>query len=81
MIHHQEIDDIGLFKLIKNKKITLAGNKRLRIYGKLNCASGKRMKRENRFFFTSVKDAIACGYRPCGHCMREKYKIWKDGLI
>ena len=36
------------------------------------------MKKENRVFFTSEKEAIAQGYRPCGHCLRSKYVDWKD---
>jgi len=35
------------------------------------------MKKENRVFFSSEQEAINNGYRPCGHCMIEKYKIWK----
>jgi len=43
----------------------------------LHCKAGKRMKRENRVFFGSEKEAILAGFRPCGQCMREKYRIWK----
>ena len=41
----------------------------------------KRMKKENRIFFESEKTAIKNGYRPCGLCMKEKYKNWKDGSV
>ena len=81
MIKHSEIGDIELRKLIKHKKITLAGNKKLQIYGELNCTSGKRMRKENRLFFASIIEAKNQGFRPCGHCMREQYKMWKNGLI
>ena len=61
---------------MKNKQITFAGNKKLRIYGALICSSGKRMKKENRVFFSSEKEAVENGYRPCGHCMNETYEDW-----
>jgi methylphosphotriester-DNA--protein-cysteine methyltransferase len=35
------------------------------------------MKAENRVFFSSEEEAITCGYRPCAHCLPEKYKRWK----
>ena len=56
--------------------IQFGGNKNLKIYGTLNCPSGKRMKRENRVFFQTEKDAQNEGYRPCGHCMKDKYQEW-----
>lgn len=63
--------------MISSRQITIAGNCKLKIYGQLSCSSGKRMKRENRVFFEDVCDALAHGYRPCGHCMREEYLKWK----
>ncbi len=39
------------------------------------------MKRENRVFFSSEKEAIANGFRPCGHCMKQKYQKWKNEVI
>ena len=72
-----------LFKLIAAGKIKLGGNKKLKIYGTFNCASGKRMKIQNRVFFKSKEEAVANGYRPCGNCMPADYKIWKhnNGII
>ena len=67
--------------LIRQKKILLGGNRRLRIYGVLSCRSGKRMKRENRVFFASEEEALANGYRPCAHCMRDAYQNWKNGSV
>ena len=66
-----------LKKMIDTDEISLGGNLKLKIYGTLNCTSGKRMKIENRVFFKNEKQAMAEGFRPCGHCMREKYLIWK----
>jgi len=63
--------------LIDNGQIAFAGNVRLEIYGTLGCPSGKRMKSQNRVFFVSEDEAIAAGFRPCGHCMRAAYTRWK----
>ncbi len=70
-----------LKSLIEQAKITLGGNKQLKIYGTLQCKSGKRMKMQNRVFFVSEKEATHRGYRPCGHCMQREYQNWKKGLI
>lgn len=50
-LNHQELSDKQLYRLLKNNEICWAGNRRLKIYGTLSCASGKRMKKENRVFF------------------------------
>lgn len=68
-----------LKQLINEGKIHLGGNKKLKIYGTLQCKSGMKMKAENRVFFRSEKDALNEGFRPCGHCMREAYLSWKTG--
>ena len=81
MIQHIEISAISLRSKIKNREINLGGNKKLKIYGLLSCKSGKRMKQENRVFFSSEQEAIEKQFRPCGHCMKTEYKKWKDGLI
>jgi DNA/RNA endonuclease YhcR with UshA esterase domain len=81
MMRHSEINDACLRNKIRQKEIGLGGNSNLKIYGKLSCTSGKRMKRENRVFFSSEKDAIEQDYRPCGGCLKEKYKVWKNGFI
>jgi methylphosphotriester-DNA--protein-cysteine methyltransferase len=78
MINHSDIDEKSFHKKIRQKEICLAGNKKLKIYGTLHCSSGKRMKKENRVFFTCEKEAIENGFRPCGHCMKEKYRKWKN---
>lgn len=78
MIEHRSTPDKKLFHLLRTKKIRLAGNAKLKIYGSLHCSSGKRMYKQNRVFFESEQDAIQNHYRPCGHCMKEKYKEWKE---
>jgi methylphosphotriester-DNA--protein-cysteine methyltransferase len=81
MIQHSAISNSGLRSQIKQKCICFGGNKKLKIYGTLQCSSGKRMKRENRVFFSTEDDASQNGYRPCGHCMKQAYQKWKNGLI
>jgi hypothetical protein len=83
MIRHSALakTKFGRSRILKQKinsrEITLGGNLKLKIYGTLNCASGKRMKTENRVFFQDENEAITNGFRPCGHCMREEYLKWK----
>jgi hypothetical protein len=62
---------------IQQNEISLGGYKKDKIYGTLSCNSGKRMKISNRIFFKDENEAIKNGYRPCAHCMSEKYKRWK----
>ncbi|UTW66322.1 metal-binding protein [bacterium SCSIO 12643] len=81
MIFHNDIHKIEMLGKIKSREIQFAGNQKLKIYGLLNCASGKRMLRVNRVFFSSERDALQNGYRPCGHCLRVKYKEWKINKI
>lgn len=61
------------------EKGTLGGNKSTKVYGRLDCptalryiAKGQYVK--NRVFFKDEAAALAAGYIPCGHCLREKYK-------
>lgn len=78
MIAHEKLTKSELVRLLKSKKIVLAGNKNLKIYGSLDCRSGKRMKKLNRVFFASQKEAINLGYRACGRCMKIDYAFWKE---
>lgn len=80
MVLHHTIDDRTLRSLIRQKRFTIAGNTKLKIYGLLNCYSGKRMHRAHRVFFSSQQEAIGDGYRPCGHCMKPAYQVWKQGI-
>jgi hypothetical protein len=64
-------------------KGALGGNRRLKIYGRLDCPSALRaIKRggpypRHRVFFADEATAIAAGYRPCGVCMRAAYRQWR----
>ncbi|MBO6517822.1 MAG: metal-binding protein [Bacteroidia bacterium] len=80
MILHSTLRKTELIRQIRARKIALGGNVKLKIYGTLQCTSGKRIKMENRVFFRSENEAKTHGYRPCGHCMPEKYKEWKNGF-
>jgi len=62
---------------------TLGGNKKLKIYGHLDCPSALRHIAngyyiQNRVFFIDEETAINAGYRPCGICMKKEYKKWKE---
>lgn len=81
MWRHSELEPAELGQKLKQQEIRFAGNAQLKIYGRLTCASGKRMLKNNRVFFVDEQEAIAQGYRPCGHCMRQAYKKWKDATI
>lgn len=76
MIKHLEISDSDLRSKIKQKIICFGGNRKLKIYGTLQCKSGKRMNRKNRVLFASENEAIKNNFRPCGHCMKTEYKKW-----
>ncbi len=70
---------------LSSEKGTLGGNKKLKIYGRLDCPSANRWVKNGtyqkvRVFFKDEATAIAAGYRPCGVCMREKYKRWKAAV-
>lgn len=83
MYHHIQLGETAqerkrnVDSLIRSGAITLGGYKKAKIYGLLNCSSGKGMKTENRVFFKDVKEAVINGYRPCGRCLPEEYKLWK----
>lgn len=60
---------------------TLGGNGKLKIYGRLDCPSAlSAIKRfpgsyeKSRVFFADEETALATGFRPCGNCLRDKYK-------
>ncbi len=83
MIRHIELGEnlkerkSHLARLIRKGEVTLGGYRKTKVYGTLHCGSGKRMNQENRVFFKNEQEAISEGYRPCGNCLSEKYKLWK----
>jgi len=87
MIEHLQLGDSNFKRsrqlqlMIASGEIILAGNKKLKIYGRLLCSAGKRMNPDNRIFFTSEKEALLNGFRPCGHCRKTDYQLWKMDLF
>ncbi len=81
MLRHQDMNSTQFRQLFRRKFICLAGNLRLKIYGHLHCASGKRMKKSKRVFFHSVEEAAALGFRPCGLCMHHEFQKWRNGSV
>lgn len=84
MIQHKDLGNSSftrartLWNKVQYEEVTLGGNKKLKIYGRLDCRAGKRMKVENRVFFENETEAIHLGYRPCAICMRKEYLLWKQ---
>ena len=79
MIYHNNISRLKLLKKVKNGEIVLAGNRNAKpqpIYGTLQCKKGKRLKVTDRVFFLSEDEAKVAGYRPCGSCLHNKYRLW-----
>ena len=63
----------------------LGGNGKLKIYGRLDCPSALSTIRrfpgsyeKSRVFFADEKTALAAGYRPCGNCLRRKYREYME---
>ena len=64
---------------------TIGGHRRLKIYGRLDCPSALRHIAKGeyvkyRVFFADEATAIKAGYRACGICMKEAYKVWKGSI-
>jgi methylphosphotriester-DNA--protein-cysteine methyltransferase len=64
-----------LYSILKNGQIIrseipgeYAGWAPGKIFGRLDCKSGMRMKKTNRLFFHTLEDAVLEGYRPCKNC-------------
>ena len=70
---------------LSDTKGLFGGNKRLKIYGRLDCPSALRWIAkghyvQNRVFFKDEETAVKAGYRPCAVCMPKEYKKWKESL-
>jgi methylphosphotriester-DNA--protein-cysteine methyltransferase len=77
---HSLLKNADVHSLIRKGAIRLGGNKKLRIYGKLDCVSGMKMQRKNRIFFSDSREAESLHFRPCAHCMRDQYQQWKNEI-
>jgi methylphosphotriester-DNA--protein-cysteine methyltransferase len=67
---------------ISTTRGTLAGHRRSKIYGRLDCPSALRWIERghyvrHRVFFADEETAIAAGYRPCANCLPARYRSWK----
>ena len=65
---------------------TLGGHRRSKVYGRLDCPGALRWIAKghyvaHRVFFADEATAIAAGFRPCGHCLRERHREWKAGAM
>jgi AraC family transcriptional regulator, regulatory protein of adaptative response / DNA-3-methyladenine glycosylase II len=61
---------------------TLGGHRRNRGYGRLDCPTALRWIARghyvrHRVFFADEATSIAAGYRPCAHCLPDRYAAWK----
>lgn len=61
---------------------TLGGNRRRKIYGRLDCRSAVGSLptgyAKHRVFFADEATAIAAGFRPCATCMQAEYGAWVE---
>ncbi|MDH6247500.1 Ada metal-binding domain-containing protein [Mycobacterium sp. OTB74] len=61
---------------------TVGGQRRSKIYGRLDCPSALRAIASGgyitqRVFFADEQTAASAGYRPCAVCLPEAYRQWK----
>ncbi len=80
---HYYLQDENDKTYLSNQPGRLGGHHKLKIYGRLDCPSAARYIAKgqyvrHRVFFEDEEIAIAAGYRPCGVCMKEAYKKWKE---
>ena len=71
------IDELGE-EYLSDIPGTLGGNKRIKIYERLDCPSANRWIAKGyyvkvRVFFLDEETAIRAGYRPCAVCMEKEY--------
>jgi methylphosphotriester-DNA--protein-cysteine methyltransferase len=62
---------------------TLGGHRAARIYGRLDCPAALRTIAKggyvkNRVFFADEATATAAGFRPCGTCLPDEYRVWRQ---
>ena len=57
------------------------GHRGTKVYGRLDCPTAlawiaRGTYVQHRVFFADEEVAVSAGYRPCGHCLRQKYRQW-----
>ena len=80
LLRHDAVTDAALRARLRDGSLTMAGNRRLKIYGRLDCPAGRRMHRSRRVFFADMASALSAGYRPCARCCQAAYDVWKSAL-
>lgn len=86
-------EEMKLYKLIDKdgkeylspEKGQYGGHTGTKVYGRMDCSAAMRALKgplrnvyiQHRVFFKDEETALAAGFRPCGACLREKYKQWK----
>ena len=78
MLSHHSLTDQDVWHAIRHGLIRYGGHRGAHIYGRLTCAAGKRMRKSMRVFFSSKKEALLHGFRPCGHCMPDAFRQWYE---
>ena len=64
------------------EKGLLGGHGRTKVYGTMDCPVALSLLRRgfeprHRVFFADEATAMAAGFRPCGACLRDRYREWK----
>lgn len=64
------------------QKGALGGNRKDKLYGRLDCPSALRALanghyQDNAVFFADEQAAVDCRYRPCARCLPAEYAAWK----
>lgn len=70
---------------LSDKKGLYGGCRSTKIYGRMDCSAalralnspGREVYIRNRVFFQDEATALAAGFRPCGRCLRDKYKEYQ----
>jgi Metal binding domain of Ada len=65
------------------EKGAMGGHRRTKIFGRLDCPAALRAIARggyirHRVFFADMATARKAGYRPCGVCLPDAYRQWKD---
>lgn len=66
---------------VRAGEINLIGHSRRKTYSLLSCATAQRIKVKYRVYFKNEDEAKKEGYRPCGHCLGDKYRVWINAQI
>ena len=73
-----------IWPMVRRGEVRLGGHRKNKLYGRLDCRVANQYLRrgtyqKNRVLFENEGEAIRAGYRPCGACLPNHYKVWKEG--